>query len=335
MFGERPILGRESLTGDTDRDTALTAGRMAYLMRLASLLPSVRTAALDAGRRASGTSRRALGAAVHRWIRVHIRFETDEGLVERAFGLRDPHELLIAPWQLLRMPEPAGDCDDFTMLAGSMLLALGIPVEIVTIAADPSNPRRWSHVYLYVICEDGSRLALDASHAHEIGWEAPIAYRRAVWPILFGLPPAPARSAVGLNGLSGPYAQISSANPTWRSWPRTEIEDQVINGRRRGGLGDITIDSPDSTGTDASGSWWQSIIPSVVTTGESILKAQFGQPAPGTYVQTGPGGTTYYRPAAGSVGLPGSIQAAASSPTWWIVGGAVLLGAVVLLSGRK
>ena len=89
----------------------------------------------------------------------HVRFMIDEHAVLGLYGETDQIDFLITPPVLLAMKRPAGDCDDFTMLACALLEANGVPWEIVTVATERADPRRWSHVYCRAVLPDGRRLA--------------------------------------------------------------------------------------------------------------------------------------------------------------------------------
>ncbi len=102
----------------------------------------------------------------------------------------DIPETLVRPIDMRMMAEPQGDCDDFSMMIRARLLALGIPCKFVTVAVDPQDPERFSHVYAVADCSDGrcgpnwsGRVALDTSHGPYPGWEAPNPFgKRAEWP---------------------------------------------------------------------------------------------------------------------------------------------------------
>lgn len=74
------------------------------------------------------------------------------------------------------------DCDGFELYAAALLVALGIPCSLVTIAADSKEPYRYSHVYLAAY-PDGQRIPLDFSHGPMPGVEAPHLGRIREWPI--------------------------------------------------------------------------------------------------------------------------------------------------------
>jgi len=97
-------------------------------------------------------------------------------------------ELLIIPPVLLRMPVPMGDCDDFSLLIACMALEAGIRPYFVTVAADKTEPQRFSHIYICVRLEDeGRHMCLDAGNrlmAIPPGWEPTTNIsRKAIWAI--------------------------------------------------------------------------------------------------------------------------------------------------------
>src|ERR1035441_1711918 len=66
--------------------------------------------------------------AIYWWIKNHVTYEEDESILANRMGYQDPNqELLIAPDTLLSMQHPMGDCDDFSLLAASFMLAAKIP----------------------------------------------------------------------------------------------------------------------------------------------------------------------------------------------------------------
>lgn len=123
--------------------------------------------------------------AVWYWVKSRMGFVPDEATAA-PLGLDTPVvEVLIRPVDMAAMCNGsgcrrAGDCDDFSMYGAALLMALGRQVSFVTVAADPSAPDRFSHVYLasYV---DGHRVPLDISHGPYPGWETPNYTRRKEW----------------------------------------------------------------------------------------------------------------------------------------------------------
>lgn len=164
---------------DTDLATAQTVAAMVghvwdsardpLVQRLAGMIRH-RWAGAGLGCRRSPAD---LAAAVWWWVKHSVRFAHDDVLLRRLLNESDQLELLIAPAVIVRQFGREGDCDDFTMLVCSFLAALGVPWEIVTVAVDPIEPGRFSHVYARAVLPDGGRLPLDASHGDFPGWEVP------------------------------------------------------------------------------------------------------------------------------------------------------------------
>lgn len=136
-----------------------------------------------------------------------VRFVLDEqiqdGLPGLAQRIRDQDgevvEILIRPIDLLSADRPVGDCDDFSMLAASLILAGGIPCRFATVSGDGSG--YWSHVYL-VAYPNGVRIPIDASHGEFAGWETDRNFRLKEWTMLIptGLP-GETEGMTGMNGL--------------------------------------------------------------------------------------------------------------------------------------
>lgn len=142
--------------------------------------------ALSAGAR----TQREMASAIFYWVRHNIRFVEDETLMYEEFGIQPEHldkELLIVPPLLLSMPEPMGDCDDFSLLLAAMLLCAGMKPYWVTVAADQNDLRKFSHIYVCVRLEDeGTHMCLDAGNRMAMvapGWEESKITRKAIWPV--------------------------------------------------------------------------------------------------------------------------------------------------------
>jgi hypothetical protein len=121
----------------------------------------------------AGRSPSAALDAIWRWAADFVRYQSDED-TNLALG-RVGSEALIGPAQLVRAPQPAGDCDEYAMLIAALLLAvpeLGIRPSFRTIAADPTRPDEFSHVYVIATGPAVGTVALDASHGTYSGWEA-------------------------------------------------------------------------------------------------------------------------------------------------------------------
>lgn len=77
---------------------------------------------------------RAEVQAVMNWVRSNIRYTMDVADVET----------LKTPVALLR--DRFGDCDDMSLLTGTMLQSIGHPVRYV--AVGPNDPHNFQHVYV-------------------------------------------------------------------------------------------------------------------------------------------------------------------------------------------
>lgn len=104
--------------------------------------------------------------AIWYWIREHVRLIDDQVLAGPVPGVPDNSEVLVRPADIIRMPEPAGDCDDVSMLISALLAARGIRSHYRTVAEQPGP---YSHVYT-VATYHGAAVPLD-SHGPYPGWE--------------------------------------------------------------------------------------------------------------------------------------------------------------------
>ncbi len=138
-----------------------------------------------------GAGQSQLATAAWSWVKSRVTFTEDSSLIAPT-GWNNPQtpitEALIRPKDMVRMCEGngckrVGDCDDFSMYVVSLLTALGINAKFVTVAADPANPDVFSHVYVAAYPDDGPRIALDASHGTEAGWETKNHTRIEEWPL--------------------------------------------------------------------------------------------------------------------------------------------------------
>lgn len=131
--------------------------------------------------------------AVWNHIKQTMRFQQDADTADK-LQVNDPRkedtiEVLIRPVDqaLLIMLRGIGveDCDGYELYAGCLLTALGVPANVVTIAANQDHPGQFTHVYLaaYPQGQNGVRIPLDFSHGKYVGWEARNTGRLKEWPI--------------------------------------------------------------------------------------------------------------------------------------------------------
>jgi len=107
--------------------------------------------------------------ALFEWVQKNVRYTKDPFRIE----------LLHSARRLLELR--AGDCDDMTTLLGSMLVAIGHPVQLVIVGSDPLRPKLFSHIYLEVF-HQGQWIPLDATMPYPMGWE-PRTFVKQVIPI--------------------------------------------------------------------------------------------------------------------------------------------------------
>ncbi len=96
-------------------------------------------------------------AALFEWVQRNVRYTKDPFRVE----------VLHTPRRMLELR--AGDCDDMTILLGSMLESVGHPVRLVITGPSALRPRLFSHIYLEVN-HRGQWIPCDATMPHPLGW---------------------------------------------------------------------------------------------------------------------------------------------------------------------
>lgn len=219
-FWGRPY--RVEASSDPDTAVSQVVGIMAGHVRNAATDDSVRqyarSAALQFGGLSGDTSdaNRVAAVACWWWAKLYIKFVHHETLMRQILGESDNFQGLIAPEILVRMDKPEGDCAIFTELVAAFLRALGVGYEFVTVAVNPREPDIYSHVYLYAVMQDGTRVPLDASHGDYPGWQVPSSRvtRRQVWDA--DGRPVPDRASrfegLGMYGLRGLGTTICDAD---------------------------------------------------------------------------------------------------------------------------
>ena len=200
-----PVVVKEVIQAAPDTDTATrqTVAQMCKYIAAGADDPMVKFWA-ERALESYGLGRREIVPAcwaVYWCVKHSVQFARDE---PRLFSVGHPTalDMLIAPAVLVRMACPKEDCDGFTMLICAMLKALGIDSYIVTIAADPSDPERWSHVFPLAKLPNGETCALDASHGSFPGWMVPREhmFRWQAWTLAGAPVEVPIPSTRGLHG---------------------------------------------------------------------------------------------------------------------------------------
>lgn len=178
------IAARSTDPRDNQRSTADTLALMSSLCSASKNSPKISVAVLDACKGLSDEcSTRDICEAIWYWIKSKVKFVTDEQtMIRMGIPIDNPtKDLLISPEALLSMPEPQGDCDDFSMLAKAMLAQCGIPASFVTVKADKEDDRIWSHVYCKAYLGNGESMMFDASHGEWPGWETKNYWEKREW----------------------------------------------------------------------------------------------------------------------------------------------------------
>jgi hypothetical protein len=357
------ISRRQASVDNPDLATAQTVAAMVDLIWDAVRDPLVRHFARMVRYRWAGSglgcwrSPEDLAAGSWWWVKHSLRFVHDDTLLRRLLNETGQLEALVSPAVSVRGFIREGDCDDFTMLVCSFLSVLGVPWEIVTVAADPTDPERFSHVYARAVLADGGRLPLDASHGHYPGWEVPKGdvMRVRVWDESGR--PIPGAGFAGLRG----YVR---ARPV-RVWPAL-VRRRGLGGICASGIDDETGEACDETvlpvaaaagpsTTVLTSSWWQTPAASsggaVVATGAAAPSAASGWDktlqnllqswtaigskviAPTTTITTKTGSVSIPGSQAGAVlGTTNLLGTTISSTTLLLIGAAVL--GMMMLSKR-
>lgn len=139
--------------------TRQTAAHIARLIREGASDFYVRQKAIDILLSRGVTPKDYVGEidALFRWVQRNVRYTKDPFQVE----------LLHAARRMLELR--AGDCDDMTILLGSLVKAVGHPVRIVLTGPDARRPGLFSHIYLEAR-HQGDWIPLDATMPFGMGW---------------------------------------------------------------------------------------------------------------------------------------------------------------------
>lgn len=207
-----------------------------------------------------------IAQAVFWWLKRTVRYVPTPGtspLVDQT---------LIAPCAVLAMPEPIGDCPQFSMLAAAMLRVCCIPTRYVTIKAEEKAPDLWSHVYITVEVLPGKFLPFDASNGPEPGAEYARPFARHIWP-------------------SGAKRSPCQTKETSQSMMRSTTHRKAPQGMRsfalRGAMGDVACDQDGNCYDTTTGE----LTSAPLTTGPGCDPGMGGCGTPNPYIMTGPNPT--------------------------------------------
>jgi hypothetical protein len=295
--------------------------------------------------------------AVYWWLKRTITYVPTPGtspLVDQT---------LITPCTVLAMPDPIGDCPQFSMLAAAMFRVLCMDSMFVTIAAEPGFPDLWSHIYNTVEVFPGQYMPFDSSNGPEPGAEYAEPYKRRVWPRIipgrcserskeamlrktYAARAIPTMRNRALRGALGDLQCDSDGNcydsgtlvsagnvctdpSCMMSGPNVNLNDPALQMDSSGGSLSPGGSYSSPSSASSSPSWLTALINDVGSIGSSALKAST-QKQP--YYITGPNGqAVLYNPNTGTVA--GTSAIGTVSPTI-ILFGILGLGAVALLSKK-
>lgn len=168
--GSRRKIARGN-TGSTETVNAMT--QLAYE---GSIDPVVIKAAQDAIRLVPERNDYATFQAVLDDVRRRMRYTADPIDAE---VVKHPRVAIQGSDDSPNGREPM-DCDDVSTLTAAMLGALGYQTRFVTVAADASRPKEWSHVYLVARTTAGAWVPMDPiMRGWPIGKEVPEAHLTA------------------------------------------------------------------------------------------------------------------------------------------------------------
>jgi hypothetical protein len=269
--------------GDGDQGTAQTIERIRTLVREGMTDQLVNRTAIAIVQRSGVQQFDWLGEirAIYEWVLGNVRFVRDVFNIET---LRTAREILLVR---------AGDCDDInSILLPSLLSTIGAHVRLVTISANPEDPKAFSHIYCEVELPSGQWLPLDAARRNPAFGRGPQNYfRKRVWSLTEA-------SYRDMRGLGGYF-------------------------RSMGDFEDIASGISDLIG--AGGTATANII-RALNVPQAVPPGYAQNPVTGQLVPLNPNGSLV------ATSQPGSVFASASGsiPTWAIYGGIAMLFVMVM-----
>ena len=167
-----PVWAQPLLSGDAGIEQ--TVAQMRQLVDEALRDPAIIRLATDIVRSVPAFDDAAEARAIYDWVASNIHFTKDPVSKEKLYPAAE----------LLKIR--AGDCDDISMLMATLLMAVGYPARLVTVAAIADAPEQFSHVYVEAEVPPGSNqwLPMDAARAEsDFGAAPPVTYRRRWWSL--------------------------------------------------------------------------------------------------------------------------------------------------------
>jgi hypothetical protein len=293
-FPPAPLYRAPLMSGDAG--VAQTIQEMRGLVDQALRDPSILRTAKDIIRGVPAFDDTSEAQALYNWVRANIRFTKDP--VNK--------ETLYPPAELLAIR--SGDCDDISMLLGTLLMAVGYPARLMTVAASGDE---FSHVYVEGQI-NGQWIPMDPARSDSQFGVAPPQFTRARWWSLSD------NSQGDLPGLLGNY-------PRFRSH---------VSGM--GSYGSVARHRTMGDTTPASGQITSSTIATVDQGLADIIRASEGQPASPFSYSSGPYASfqTAYSPGTVPAGYAPAQPGVAitGSSNWLLIAG---IGIFALLLMRR
>lgn len=150
-----------------------TFRRITYLVRDSqenvAYVWDLREWALSIVRQSGATTQDEMIVAIYDWVKQNMLYVRDPAYNELI------HSSEVLMHRYISGQGLHGDCDDFTILICSLLLALGITcrARMIKLPYDDGSVN-YAHIYPMARLSDGDWIALDATEANEpIGWEPP------------------------------------------------------------------------------------------------------------------------------------------------------------------
>lgn len=312
---------------DSNASVADTIAIMGSHADAASISPQVISALSAAGVSTSDSEDNKI-QKIFQYVKSRVTFTEDESQLANIFAVPNSKELLITPPVLLSMPDPKGDCDDFSMLGCSMLNAAGVKCDFVTIAADDRMPDQFTHVYCMVTTSDGRQIPFDSSHGQSVGWESPNIYKKMIWPTFawnkgkgLGMT-LRQRAGLGDDTTAGDIYSSDGVDPSYTG-------SQISSTGYQFPSAPVIIGSTPSSAP----SWLTSLLPGVFGAAEKIAIQTTQQPGVQT---TGPNGvttSTVLPQGATSLNIPGLTTGVGSINPLFLIGG--VIGLIVLVKSMS
>jgi Transglutaminase-like superfamily len=329
---------------DGDPGVTQTIRQMRRLIQLGKKDPTVHELAARILRRANAPAYdwQAEARAIFEAVQRNLRFTRDV----------NGHETLHAAPDIIRLG--IADCDDFTILICSLMETIGADTRIVTIATHPDG--EFCHVYPEAEI-NGRWVAMDAARQFPAFGKSPEQYtRKRVWDVSSegfadvagirqniapGEGPQGAWTArvyppfrLAARAMTGTYLREFPVAPPHQQFHRPPLGhgNYGVPAARRA-LGDFSRGDLRRTLGQDDGFDWSSLAPiiSAGTTGAAnIISAERASPYnlfPTTSTAAGGAGARPLIPAQ-------AYSSISAVPSWAWIGGALLLGAVVL-EGRR